>query len=1005
MNHPRLQSPPYRVGMVLFIVLVSCLMLSSRQAAADTQTESPIEIFWAADETGKARPTAEEVRAAVQRMPEAAPQSAAIMPRASYSDATNDLLFKWLNPEVEDEGLSVGSGVMQTDMPTQALGLPSSFYWYAVTFDSGTYNLALFDRAPNSSSASFNGTSATISDGILSSIPAFTDLTQVSINNNGSSTRWRLTSRGVHPAWPDSARLGYNNKFESGSIDLTQYIGATPFTGSGWRWALRDRGTLIPGWDDDLDIISVGVTPMTNKTIRFSAQVDGRLMNNYGANAAWPRFVWYIDADNDATTGDNYTFSYQEGTYVFRYDLVGVEAIATAFYDPDSGRWVGLLRKKVSPSVWQTLDVGTPSLSADTVSIDFSQTTAGLRSTFRWGLVSSFDIRRGGKNYFGRVDVAPNSGMKTETLPVDPDQLLAERYAPILRLADAQELYPVSIDHTLSNSTLVIKSGGQITTPTVDDLFDHRADGSYLDLYGSDAAESIEKWHSSEEDARAPVIYARISRSGTRTAIQYWFNYFYSGWAYTKGCNFAGLCVIIDLNDNSINFGNNHEGDWELIQVVLQGDTPSYAAYSQHHGATKRLWQHVEKGGARGENPIVYVGYGSHASYFKDSHYKAGFEFLGNYLAEKTGQVPAPASAVQLLSTNEEPKWLTFRGYWGKDNVYILSPDLLRLGGSPTGPRWGSPNDEREIWYAPFAWGDSKAKWDDEQHYGSSFGLFTDAYKVTISGRDSRHANLQLRSGLNVVLDKNTNSLDPTRRRAEFMLNCQADARQTILLHKMDFWDISFPWIDFNPSFSEVTCPTGLRDENAGAETIRLTIELNVPQKGAGQIVSARFVDVEVPTSGQASINPGSSDLSLLIDQNGDGAIDQTIAPTSITTEATDLTPPAAIGDLSFSGGRLHWTAPADDGPLGRPAAYQVRYAGFAITEATWDFATPYIHGLTPDAPGTKQSLALSGLKPGSYFFAIRSTDEAYNSSVISNNAGGQVSGGIFRSFITMITR
>ena len=1003
MNQSRTQSPPYRPGTVLFVVLVSCLLLTSQRTAADTQADPPIEMFWTADETGKARPTAEEVRAAVQRIPETASQAATPQPRASYSDASNDLLFKWLHPEVEDYGLSVGGGVMQTDMPTQALGLPSSFYWQAVTFDSGTYNLARFDIVPNSSSAFFNGTSATLSDGTLSSIPAFTDLTQVSINNNGSSTRWRLTSRGVHPAWPDNYRLAYNNKFTSGSVDLTQFIGATPFTGIGWRWALRDHGSILPGWDDNLDLISVGVDTTANKGIRFSARVDGSLMSNYGANAVWPRFEWYIDADNDAATGDNFTFSYQEGTYVFRYDLVGVEAIATAFYDPDSGRWVGLLRKKVSPSEWQTLDVGIPSLSYDTVSIDFSQATAGLRSTYRWGLVSSFDIRRGSMNYSGRVDVAPNSGMKTETLPTSPDQLLAERYAPILMLANTAELYPVSIDYTLSQSSLRARSGSLITAePVVDDLTGHSTDGSYLDFYGSDAAETIGQWTNSKESTRSPVIYAHIARSGSRTAIQYWFHYFYSGWGYTKGCNKPGICL---RSGDTRQYGNNHEGDWEMAQVVLENGVPQYAAYAQHHGATKRLWQHVEKGGPNAENPLVYVGYGSHASYFKDSYYKAGFEILGNYLAESTGRNAAPSLAVELLLTDEEPEWLKFRGYWGKDNSYFLNIDLLRLGGSPPGPRWEDPDkeDQREKWSNPFGWGDHDAKWDDDHHYGTSFGLFTDAYKVTLSGPDSRHVNLQLKSGLNVVLDKNTNVLDSTGRRAEFMLNCGADARQTILLHKTNL--PMFSWIDLNPSWSEITCPTGLRDNNTTAEAIRLTIELNVPQKAMEQIVTARFVDVEIPTDGQASINLDSPDLMLQIDQDGDGVVDQTVAPTTTAAEATDLTPPAAIGDLAFTDDGLRWTAPADEGPSGLPAAYQVRYAEFPITEATWDFAKPYIHELTPGAPGTQQVLALNGLPPGNYFFAIRSTDEVYNISAVSNKASGHISDEGFRSLITVIIR
>lgn len=109
-------------------------------------------------------------------------------------------------------------------------------------------------------------------------------------------------------------------------------------------------------------------------------------------------------------------------------------------------------------------------------------------------------------------------------------------------------------------------------------------------------------------------------------------------------------------------------------------------------------------------------------------------------------------------------------------------------------------------------------------------------------------------------------------------------------------------------------------------------------------------------------------------------------------TTATDQTPPAAINDLEASTGTeqgtvdLTWTAPGDDGFLGRVALYEIRYAYQSITDANWHQATVC---QTPPAPvnsGLRQSTTLAGLEPGRvYFFGVKAFDDAVNSSGLSN--------------------
>lgn len=104
-----------------------------------------------------------------------------------------------------------------------------------------------------------------------------------------------------------------------------------------------------------------------------------------------------------------------------------------------------------------------------------------------------------------------------------------------------------------------------------------------------------------------------------------------------------------------------------------------------------------------------------------------------------------------------------------------------------------------------------------------------------------------------------------------------------------------------------------------------------------------------------------------------------------------DSVAPAAVANLSGSqttwkSTKLSWTAPGDDGNVGTAAAYDIRYHTAPITENNWNDATQLTNEPVPQAAGTAQTLAVSGLTPGTtYYFAMRAMDEATNVSAISN--------------------
>jgi chitodextrinase len=84
----------------------------------------------------------------------------------------------------------------------------------------------------------------------------------------------------------------------------------------------------------------------------------------------------------------------------------------------------------------------------------------------------------------------------------------------------------------------------------------------------------------------------------------------------------------------------------------------------------------------------------------------------------------------------------------------------------------------------------------------------------------------------------------------------------------------------------------------------------------------------------------------------------------------------------------LSWTAPGDDDNTGTAALYDVRYSTAPIDAANFTSAYAALSVPTPHAAGTNESMTVTGLSQGTtYWFAIRTRDDAGNWSPISNVA------------------
>jgi len=108
---------------------------------------------------------------------------------------------------------------------------------------------------------------------------------------------------------------------------------------------------------------------------------------------------------------------------------------------------------------------------------------------------------------------------------------------------------------------------------------------------------------------------------------------------------------------------------------------------------------------------------------------------------------------------------------------------------------------------------------------------------------------------------------------------------------------------------------------------------------------------------------------------------------------SVDTTPSAAVSDLaatavSSNTVTLAWTAPGDDGIVGTASSYDIRYttAGVIASTADFNFATQVQGEPAPQIAGSTETFTVTSLAPGTtYFFGIRTADDAGNISGLSN--------------------
>jgi len=255
------------------------------------------------------------------------------------------------------------------------------------------------------------------------------------------------------------------------------------------------------------------------------------------------------------------------------------------------------------------------------------------------------------------------------------DENIAEKYAPILYFEQGEMCYPVDVSYHMDNSYLYQFTGDEPLlideSPSDLTLSAYVTSDYYLDnMLGTTDDENIIQDYQNKLSTLGYRVYCNIHQSGGTTVVQYWMFY-----AFNKG----------ELNQ--------HEGDWEMVQIVLSGGTPTDVMYSQHHGGQRATWNQVERDG---DHIKVYVARGSHANYLRS--YSGKFGVASDIVGANGKILESGDYTLELLESQD---WLNFAGRWGEFDSY---EDVFRgKVGSPgpmyreDGVMWNSPVEQQYL--------------------------------------------------------------------------------------------------------------------------------------------------------------------------------------------------------------------------------------------------------------------------------------------------------------------
>jgi len=276
-----------------------------------------------------------------------------------------------------------------------------------------------------------------------------------------------------------------------------------------------------------------------------------------------------------------------------------------------------------------------------------------------------------------------------------PEEDLAQRYAPVVRLVEQLEecgpgepYEPSDIDAYLDEETVSLR-GPWRSNDLVEIAPGAGALGEGLYEYNLDFPGDAlspgcdyERWARRITDDTDPTVYAHVvadPEHPDRLALQYWLFYAFNDW------------------------NNLHEGDWEMVQLLFDAASteealagaPTEIGYSQHEGAERAAWDDDKLELVDGTHPVVHPAAGSHANFFDEGLHLGRSAEQGVGCDDTTGPTRELRPEVRTIPSDpaaarEAYPWIAFEGRWGERQKAFYN--------GPTGPNLKSQ------WTSPIAW-------------------------------------------------------------------------------------------------------------------------------------------------------------------------------------------------------------------------------------------------------------------------------------------------------------
>ncbi len=250
------------------------------------------------------------------------------------------------------------------------------------------------------------------------------------------------------------------------------------------------------------------------------------------------------------------------------------------------------------------------------------------------------------------------------------EESLAAKFCPIIVMHNGNAMIPSPVEVMLDNVSLC---GGLYADGTPNIKFQTGQSGTtiqqafltyssywnsnwYLDFGGLNVSRLSSYWHmyynAIKSNYQTPTVYTHCFVDNDRPVIQYWFFYPYNDW------------------------GGDHEGDWEHINVKVTSQYPDNASgyevvYYFHEMRNTLSWSQIN---SNGNSPFVFVG-GKFASVIAEGEEGGGSYWAPGIISNVAelfneiifpGRVCAPSEIDLINMTNNNNLWwMTFPGMWG----------------------------------------------------------------------------------------------------------------------------------------------------------------------------------------------------------------------------------------------------------------------------------------------------------------------------------------------------